>query len=286
MSGQPPSSPSPAALLRQHGLSAKKSWGQCFLHDPGVVRRIVEAVAPREGETVVEIGAGLGVLTEALAADGRCGKVVAVERDRDMVQVLNQRLGQEPRIELREANALTLDLSPFGQRVSVVGNLPYNISSPLLFHLLAQPAHIRAATLMFQKELAQRIAAGPGGKRYGVPSVLCRLVARVRHCFDVPRGCFFPPPRVDSAVVQLEFDAEPGSAVRYEHTARVVKVAFGARRKTLRKALSRAYDRQAVDAALATVGIDPARRAETLTVEEFVALAAQLEETWEGAPST
>ena len=270
---------SPAALLRQHGLSAKKSWGQCFLHDPGVVQRIAAAARVKPGEAVVEIGAGLGVLTEALASQDPTGRLVAVERDRDLVAVLRARLAHLPGVELLEANALTLEFSSLGPGpYSVVGNLPYNISSPLLFHLLDQRRWLRSATLMFQKEVATRICAGPGTRDYGVPSVLCQYVARVSHCFDVPRGCFFPAPRVDSAVIRLEIKTPTIPEAQYGQLARTVKAAFATRRKTLRKALSGAFPRAAVDAGLAQAGIDHKRRAETLSVEEFEALTGALQE--------
>lgn len=270
---------SPAALLRQYGLAAKKSWGQCFLHDPGVVRRIAESARAEPGETVVEIGAGLGVLTEALAGLSGRGRLVAVERDRDLVAVLRERLSHLPDMELLEANALTLELGSLGPGpFTVVGNLPYNISSPLLFHLLDQRRWLRSATLMFQKEVATRICAGPGSRDYGVPSVLCQYVARVSHCFDVPRGCFFPSPRVDSAVIRLEPREPTIPEGQYGSLARTVKAAFSARRKTLRKALAGAFTRPVVDAGLAQAGIDPKRRAETLSVEEFEALTGALQE--------
>ncbi len=277
MSGGP-GAESPAVLLRRFGLSAKKSWGQCFLHDPDVVRRIVAATALKEGETVVEIGAGLGVLTEALAQLSGAGRIVAVERDRDLAELLRQRLKEVPRIELMEANALTLDLGSLGDEpLSVVGNLPYNISTPLLFHLLDQRQHLRAATLMFQKEVAARIAASPGSKRYGVPSVLCQRVAAVTYCFEVPRGCFYPAPRVDSAVIRLEMKEPAMTEGSVEGMTRVVKAAFSARRKTLRNALGSSYPADRVAAALEGAGIDPKRRAETLSVQEFKELSGYLD---------
>jgi 16S rRNA (adenine1518-N6/adenine1519-N6)-dimethyltransferase len=270
---------SPAAILREHGLAAKKSWGQCFLHDLGVVRRIATAARVEQGETVVEIGAGLGVLTEALVSLQRAGRIVAVERDRDLVKVLRQRKDHLPGVELLEANALTLSLESLGpEPVSVVGNLPYNISSPLLFHLLAQRSQLRAATLMFQKEVATRICSGPGSKQYGVPSVLCQYVANVSHCFTVPRGCFFPPPRVDSAVIRLEMKKPAIPEADYARLARTVKAGFSARRKTLRKALAGAFTPQQVEVGLSGAGIDPKRRAETLSVEEFETLAKSLDQ--------
>lgn len=269
---------SPAALLKRHGLAAKKSWGQCFLHDPAVVRRIVELAALHPEETVVEIGAGLGELTLCLA--GAAARVIAVERDREMLAVLEQRLAERPNVTLRPQNALELDLGALEAPtpLSVVGNLPYNIASPLLFHLLDQAQHLRAATLMVQKEVAQRLCAPSGSRTYGAPSVLCQARAEVRYGFTVGRGAFYPAPRVDSAVVKLTVHAEPRIRAPYPLFRAVVRAAFGQRRKTLRRALRGPFSRQAVDAALEQAGLEPTLRAERLEVEQFDALARALAE--------
>lgn len=267
--------PSPAALLRLYGLRAKKSFGQCFLHDPGVVRRIADCAALGPGDHVLEIGAGLGVLTAELAR--RCGHVIAVERDRDLAALLRRRFDGTLSVEIREANALTLDLGPEPQPLSIVGNLPYNIAAPLLFHLLAQARSFRAATLMLQKEVADRLAAPPGSRTCGAPSVLVQRLARVVLCFPVPRGAFFPSPRVDSAVIRLLIHETPrGGPVDEALFHRVVHAAFSQRRKTLRGALSAAFQRTAVDRALAHASLDPGRRGETLTVEEYCALSRSM----------
>jgi len=271
---------SPASILRRHGLFAKKSWGQCFLHDQGVVERIADAPGLDPGELVVEIGAGLGALTRALAA--RAGRVVCIERDRDMVAVLKQELAHLPRVEIREENALAFDFGQFGAPIPVVGNLPYNISSPLLFHILAQRRAIRSATLMLQSEVAQRVTASPGGRSYGVPSVLCQNVAEVRRCFAVSSGAFTPRPRVESAVIQLEMRPRPLVEAEEQPFAQVVKAAFKYRRKTLKRALEQAFPAPQVEGALASAGIDGKRRGETLTVEEFGQLTRSFEATQAG----
>jgi 16S rRNA (adenine1518-N6/adenine1519-N6)-dimethyltransferase len=266
---------SPRSILKRHGLWAKKSWGQCFLVDEAVVTRIVETVAPSPDQDVVEIGAGLGSLTLALAQ--RAARVHAIERDRDLVKVLHQELAGTS-AEVVEANALTYDFTAFTSPVKVVGNLPYNIASPLLFHLLDQGRSILAATIMLQREVAERIVAGPGSRTYGVPSVLCQQEAEVGICFDVPRTAFHPQPRVDSTVIQLRFRERPQVEVAGSLFKQVVKAAFSARRKQLRNALTRAFEREHVVAVLANTGIDGGRRGETLTVLEFGELARAMEQ--------
>ena len=271
---------SPAAILRRHGLHAKKGLGQCFLHDRGVVERIVSAAGVATHHAVVEIGPGLGILTRALV--GAAGRVFAVERDRDMVAVLEQEL---PGVEVLQMDALDLDLERLTRdhevagQLQVLGNLPYNITSPLLFHLLEQCQQLQAATFMVQREVAQRLCAGPAdGKAYGAPSVICQRVADVSLCFTVGRGAFFPVPRVDSAVVKLTLRHQPLVQVDDGLFARVVRAAFNQRRKTLRKALSSRYERDQVGQALEASGVSGDRRGETLTVEEFGALAVALKD--------
>jgi len=269
---------SPRSILKRHGLWAKKSWGQCFLVDEAVVTRIVDAVAPSPEQEVVEIGAGLGCLTAALAR--RAARVYAIERDRDLVKVLRQELDGTT-AEIVEANALTYDFAVFSSPVKVVGNLPYNIASPLLFHLLDQGRStdpdqgrsILTATLMLQREVAARIVAGPGSRTYGVPSVLCQQEAEVGVCFEVPRTAFHPQPRVDSAVVQLRFRQRPQENVDKNLFKDLVKAAFSARRKQLKNALALTFDREQVEAGLTSAAIDGGRRGETLSVREFGALA-------------
>ncbi len=269
---------SPAAILRRHGLHAKKGLGQCFLHDRKVVERIVAAAGLCSEHEVVEIGPGLGILTRSLL--DAAGRVFAVERDRDMVAVLRKEL---PAAEVLQMDALKLDLERLtrdhsvASPLQVLGNLPYNITSPLLFHLLDQRDHLEAATFMVQREVAQRLCATPGdGKVYGAPSVICQRLAHVSLCFTVGRGAFFPAPRVDSAVVRLVMRDEPRVQVDDDVFSEVVRAAFNQRRKTLRRSLASKYKRDEVEQALEASGVDGGRRAETLSVEEFGALANRL----------
>ncbi len=267
----------PAQLLRQHGLSAKKSWGQCFLHDQRVVARIAAEATLAPGELVVELGAGLGILTRALAAAG--ARVIAVENDRELVPVLQAQLAGQPAAQVLQANALTLDLGALagGGALKVVGNLPYNIASPLLFRLLDQRACVTSATLMLQRELAERLAAGPGSRTYGAPSVICQRLAEVRRCFLVGRGAFHPQPRVESMVIQLRpRPAAAGPAVAEGHFRQVVHHAFGHRRQTLRRSLGRAYGAAQAALALQQAQLDPGLRPEQLDLEQFEILARHL----------
>jgi 16S rRNA (adenine1518-N6/adenine1519-N6)-dimethyltransferase len=248
----------------------RKRFGQHFLHDPGVIRRIVAAIAPRPGDHLVEIGPGEGAITlELLRAAGRLD---AVELDRDLVEPLQARCAGVGALTVHSADALRFDfcaLAPAGARLRVVGNLPYNISTPLLFHLLDQAACIRDMHFMLQKEVVERMAAGPGGKDYGRLSVMLQARCDVTPLFTIGPGAFRPPPKVDSAVVRLVPRAAP-LAIDDEATfARVVAAAFAQRRKTLRNGLKGLLTAEAI----AALGIDPGTRAEQLPLQEFVRLA-------------
>jgi len=267
---------SPTAILKRYGLRPKKSWGQCFLHDPATVRKIVEHADIGESDTVVEIGAGLGTLTGELA--GVAGHVVAIERDRDLAEVLRREFAGNSKVEVAEENALTFDFSALQGPVTVVGNLPYNISSPLLFHLISNWRWITTATIMMQKEVVNRLVARQGTRAYGIPSVICRQFADVNACFRVSRRAFVPVPGVDSAVVRLVMRAEPLFPCDQDVFRDVVHAAFRARRKTLKNALELTYPTVLIRSALAAAGIDGRRRGETLTVEEYATLARCLAE--------
>ena len=262
----------PRELLKKYGLAAKKSWGQNFLVDENIHRKIVDAARLAGGDTVVEIGAGLGTLTAQLAE--RAARVVAIERDRDMVRVLRGELGGVEKLQIAEANALTFDYASLG-RVVVVGNLPYQIASQLLIALIAARAQVARAVVMLQLEMARRVAAGPGTSDYGSLTVALATYCDVELLFKVSRGAFLPAPRVDSAVVRLTPLAQPrvpiADPVHYE---RVVRAAFGQRRKTLRNALRAVFPQ--ADAALARAGIEGDRRGETLSIEEFGKIAEAL----------
>src|SRR5215470_16289267 len=270
----------PRALLKKYGLAAKKSWGQNFLVDDRVYAAIVAATVRTPEDWVVEIGAGLGTLTERLADAVPAGRVVAVERERDMVAVLEREVDGRPNVEVRAANALALDYAAIaegaGKKLAVVGNLPYQIATPLLFGMIAARAHIIRAVIMLQREMADRLVAGPGTDAYSALGVMVALHADVTPVIRARAGAFHPAPRVDSAVVCLTLRSEPRHAVDEGAYGRVVHAAFGQRRKTLRNALRAAFDPETVDAALATTGIDGRRRGETLTTAELAGLANEL----------
>ncbi len=282
--------PSPRALLEKYGLRAKKSWGQNFLGDDGILSDIARLAAPRPGDLVVELGAGLGHLTARLAARG--ARVVAVERDRDMAEVLRGELGGT--ISLLEADAARLEYGELAKRfggftstttstststdaspkVSVVGNLPYHLTSPILFSLLDQVDAVSRAVFLLQREVAERLAAEPGTKDWGILSVLLQREADVSVERIVPPGAFLPPPKVDSAVLCAIFRPPADAVADPARFRRLVKAGFAQRRKTLGNALRAGGIAPAdvLGAALARAGIDPGRRGETLTVSEWAAL--------------
>jgi len=263
---------SPTELLRRYQLFAKKSWGQCFLHDRKIVEAIVDAAQLDGADRVLEIGAGLGILTVALAR--RVKRVIAIERDRELVTVLGDVFSELDNVELIAANALEFDYSAFDPPIAVIGNLPYNISSPILFRLLEQRSGISSVTIMLQRELAERIASPPGSRTYGAPSVICQHLAQVKTCLHVGRGAFTPPPNVDSTVIHLALREQISTPTLLDA---VVKAAFGQRRKTLLRALSSRFEKTAVKEALSSSGIPSSERAEKLDPEAFVALAEALE---------
>lgn len=250
---------------------ARKRFGQHFLCDDQVVARIVQAIDPRPEDHLVEIGPGLGVLTRALLA--RIPRLEAVELDRDIIPKLAKSCAELGELFIHSADALKFDFNALavdGRPLRVVGNLPYNISTPLLFHLLESRALIRDMHFMLQKEVVDRLAAAPGGKDYGRLSVMMQYHCAVTPLFDVPPEAFDPPPKVDSAVVRLVPYAQPPVSVRdVGMLEQVVARAFSQRRKTLRNTLKEVMSAEAMEA----LGIDPTRRAETLSLAEFAVLA-------------
>jgi 16S rRNA (adenine1518-N6/adenine1519-N6)-dimethyltransferase len=259
----------PAELLRRHGLRPKKEWGQNFLGDENILRGLASLARLSSSDQVVELGAGLGHFTRALAATG--ARVLAVERDRELAPILRAEL---PDVEVVEADAKTFDLRAVaersGGRIVLCGNLPYHLSSPILFHLMDQRKSVKRAVLLLQREVAERIAAEPGGRDYGLLSVLVQLVANASIGMSVPSRAFTPPPDVESCALVLEMLEETRAPVVDELRFRtLVKAAFSQRRKTLWNAVKNMPGaREAVVAA----GIDPQRRGETLTVAEFAAI--------------
>ena len=275
--------PDARTLLGRYQLTAKKSFGQNFLVSERTFRAIVDAAVRSDDDWIVEIGAGLGTLTARLAERVPEGKVIALERDPDMVAVLRAELAGVDNVDIEATDALRYDLRMAarwrGDAITVCGNLPYHIAAPLLFRVLEAREVVRCAVVMLQKEMADRIVAPPGGKTYGAPGVLIRTYADVSTVARVGAGAFVPPPKVDSTVLKIV--PLPGGRPRVpiadeRHHAAVVHAAFGQRRKTLRNALRAVFDAQAVDAALAQAGIDGIRRGETLDLTEFAQLAEAL----------
>lgn len=270
--------PDARVLLDRYGLRAKKSFSQNFLISDRAFRAIVDATVRADDDWVVEIGAGLGTLTARLAERVPEGKVIALERDRDMIAVLRAELAGVDNVEIEEADALRYDLKMAakwrGDSIAVCGNLPYQIAAPLLFRVLEARASVTHAVVMIQKEMADRIVAPPGGKDYGALGVMIRTYADVTTVAKVGAGSFVPAPKVDSTVIRLVPLAQPRAPIGNEqHYSAVVHAAFGQRRKTLRNALRAVFDEAAVDAALASTAIDGIRRGETLEIAEMAALA-------------
>ena len=258
--------------------SKRQALGQHFLRDAGIARAIVDLVAPTTNDLVVEIGPGEGALTAELAR--RAGRLVALEVDPVLAARLRPRF---PGAEILEADARTWDYgtlaAPPGGRVLVVGNLPYSVGKPILMALVAARTAIHAMALMLQREVAERVAAAPGSRVYGSLSVLTQLYCSVDLALRVPPGAFRPPPKVESAVIRLGVLPSPRVAVPDERRFHVVvRAAFAQRRKTLANALSAGLGRpaEALRAAAEAAGIDPSRRAETLTIVEFAELTRQL----------
>jgi 16S rRNA (adenine1518-N6/adenine1519-N6)-dimethyltransferase len=248
----------------------KKSLGQHFLHERGVVEKILLALDPRPGDRLVEIGPGQGAMTFPLL--DRHGALTAIEFDRDLLEPLAAAAQRHGALTLVHANVLDVDLTALadGQPVRLVGNLPYNLSSPILFHALDHAAAVRDMHFMLQKEVVDRMAAGPGSKVYGRLSVMLQAYCEVVSLFTVGPGAFRPPPKVESAVVRL-LPRAPGriGIDDRKRFADVVRAAFGQRRKTLRNALRNVCDEGVIRAA----DIDPQARAEQLQVADFVRLA-------------
>ncbi|MDP6872446.1 MAG: 16S rRNA (adenine(1518)-N(6)/adenine(1519)-N(6))-dimethyltransferase RsmA [Alphaproteobacteria bacterium] len=259
-------------VLARHGIRATKTLGQNFLLDLNLTRKIARAGGSIDGQTVLEIGPGPGGLTRALLAEG-ASHVVAVERDRRCLAALEDLATAVPgRLTLVEADALEVDeyaLSPRPSRI--VANLPYNISTPLLFKWLDRLELFESLTLMFQKEVAQRIIAAPGGKAYGRLSVMVQWRCRAAALFDVPPRAFTPAPKVTSTVIGLEPRSSPLAPADASSLEAVVAAAFGQRRKMLRSSLKQISADPA--GLLAAAGLEPTLRAENLSVEQFCALA-------------
>jgi 16S rRNA (adenine1518-N6/adenine1519-N6)-dimethyltransferase len=263
-------------VIERHGLQAKNSLGQNFLLDLNLTAKVARAAGDLSGETVIEVGPGPGGLTRALLMAG-AAKVIAIERDERAIAALEEIAQKYPgRLEIVSGDALQADFAALagGEKVRIVANLPYNIGTELLVRWLTAepwPPYWRSLTLMFQREVAERIVAAPGTNHYGRLGVLAgwRTVSRI--VFDVPPQAFTPPPKVTSSVVHIEPREAPLPADG-PTLARVTQAAFGQRRKMLRQSVKSLGGEKLLEEA----GIDPTRRAETLSVEEFVRLANAL----------
>jgi 16S rRNA (adenine1518-N6/adenine1519-N6)-dimethyltransferase len=253
-------------------MPVRKRFGQHFLHDPGVIRRIIDAVAPVAGERIVEVGPGRGALTWGLLE--RAKRLDVIEIDRDLAQTLKADPRAKTGLHVHVENVLDTDfiaLRGDGAPLRVVGNLPYNISTPLLFHLLTQRAAISDMYFMLQKEVVDRMAAQPGNKDYGRLTVMLAAAAEVQGLFDVGPGAFQPRPKVWSAIVRLRPTLSPRFDIGREGALRtVVTAAFSQRRKTLRNSLKGLLTVPDIE----SCGIDPQLRPETLAPEQFGRLAA------------
>ena len=251
----------------------KKSFGQHFLHEKRYIESIVSAISPRPNDVVVEIGPGEGALTLPLLA--AAGKLTAIELDTDLIPDLKARAASVGELEVIHADVLKVDFTALArergvEKLRVAGNLPYYISSPILFHCVEHAGAIEDMHFMLQKEVVDRMAAEPGSKVYGRLSVMLQLVCRIEPLFEVPPGAFRPPPKVDSAVVRMV--PLPPERLPQADPARlyaVVKAAFAQRRKTLSNALKQVMDAEAIRSA----DVDPKARAETLSPADFVRLA-------------
>ena len=259
-------------VIARHGLTARKGLGQHFLLDLNLTRRIARAAGDLTGHTVIEIGPGPGGLTRALL-EAQPDRVIAIEKDRRAIAALEELQPVWPGLlEIVEADALEIDIAHLGNSPrKMVANLPYNISTALLIRWLPQLTAFRSLTLMFQKEVAERLVAPPGSRDYGRLSVATQWRANVRRLFDIPARAFTPPPKIVSTLIAIEPRTAPLFPADADHLERVVAAAFGQRRKMLRQAL-RVLGPDA-EGLLAAAGLDPTARAETLSIEAFCALA-------------
>jgi 16S rRNA (adenine1518-N6/adenine1519-N6)-dimethyltransferase len=262
--------------MRPAGLAARprKRFGQHFLHDPAVIERIAAAIAPASGDALVEIGPGRGALTRRLLESG-CGSLDAIEIDRDLAALLRAEWSGDPRFCLRNEDALRVDFGALARQrgggLRVVGNLPYNISTPLLFHLLKSVRDIRDLHVMLQREVIARMAAQPGDRAYGRLTVMLSPWVEVERLFDVGPGAFQPPPRVWSAVARLVVRPGPAFPLNPAFPA-VVAAAFAHRRKTLRNALRPLATAEQIE----SCGVDPSARPETVSPALLNAIAGKV----------
>jgi 16S rRNA (adenine1518-N6/adenine1519-N6)-dimethyltransferase len=253
------------------GHKARKRFGQNFLHDANIIERIVRAITPKPGQRLVEIGPGQGAITAPLLQAG--ADLTTIEIDRDLAAMLRAKFAAEPRFHLVEMDVLKFDFATLGAEpagLRVLGNLPYNISTPLIFHLLDYAPLIHDMVFMLQLEVVERMAAAPDTDDYGRLSLMVQYHCKVEKLFKVPPGAFHPQPKVDSAIVRLTpHRTRPFAAIDPDLFERVVREAFSQRRKTLRNTLRQLVTPEQFN----ELGIDASRRAETLALEDYVRIA-------------
>jgi 16S rRNA (adenine1518-N6/adenine1519-N6)-dimethyltransferase len=258
------------------GHRPRKRFGQHFLVDPDIIARIVDMIAPGVNDILVEIGPGQGAITDALAA--RSHSLHAIEFDRDLAAELRRRFPTGGRVTVHEADALRFNFANLGHDLRIAGNLPYNISTPLLFHLLDYREHIRDMHFMLQKEVVDRITASPGSKAYGRLTIMLGCFLESEQLFDVGPDAFRPPPRVVSSVLRMQPHAEGTINLRDpQQLSRIVTQAFSKRRKTVRNALKGLL----AEGQLKSCGIDPGARPEQIAISDWVALSNLLRNTHE-----
>lgn len=248
----------------------RKRFGQNFLIDQRVISQIISAIGPKVSDNLIEIGPGTAALTEHLIK--RCPSMSVLELDRDLVKFLATKFAAYPEFTIHSGDALEVDFSQFydGRDLRLVGNLPYNISTPILFHLLQVGHLIKDMHFMLQREVVERLAASPGCKDWGRLGIMTQYQCAVTYLFDVPPEAFFPPPKVQSAIVRLVPHTEnPHPPCELESLRTVVRSAFAQRRKTLRNNFKEIFNASQ----LVALNIDPAARAETLPIADFVGLA-------------
>lgn len=267
----------PREILSHYSIKPQKKLGQSFLVDEESIRRIAGAANAGENDIIIEIGSGIGVLTQYLAQNA--AKVIAVEFDHQLISVLRDRLNEHKNIQIHQGNILKFDFREVAakenRKIKVVGNIPYNISSPLLFYLLSFRDVIDSFVMMMQKEFVERLAASPGSKAYGVPSVILQMFAEVETVMTIPAAYFHPRPKVESSVIRGRFLEKPVVELKDEALfVKLVRDSFAQRRKMLMNNLknSKIMENVSEDCLrkiLNSAGIDPARRGETLSVTEF-----------------
>lgn len=276
-------------IKEKYGFKLSKSLGQNFMTDKNIVNKIVEGSNILQSDLVIEIGPGIGVLTDALAC--QAGKVVAIEIDRNLIPILNETLIEHKNIEIINQDILKTDLMTIiennefinGEKrtgVKVLGNLPYYITTPIIMKILEDEVPVDSITIMLQREVADRIKANPGSKTYGAISVAVQYYCEVVHIINVSREVFYPPPKVDSAVIRLDVRKEKIVNLRNKNTFfAVIKAGFGQRRKTLHNSLCgvKGVSKEMAFEILELTGIEKMRRAETLSIEEFALLADEID---------